>query len=238
MHSFASCEMPAKYSSGKQKSRFVMFEHVSSGDSSRNGDTPLRSTYNTTPTLLKSENTPTVTEYRHPTQEHRYHCYAPTIRKHSYSYRIQTPHSGAQIPLLCSHNQKTLLQLQNTDTPLRSTDTTAMLPQSENTPTVTEYRHPTQEHRHHCYAPTIRKHYYGHRTQTPHSGVCTTPLLRSYNQKTLTQSQNTDNSLRGTYNTTPTLLSSENTPTVTEHRQPTQEHVQHHSYTPVIRKHS
>ena len=153
MHSFASCEMPAKYSSGKQKSRFVMFEHVSSGDSSRNGDTPLRSTYSTTPTLLQSqnmdnplistysttptllqsENTPTITEYRDPAQEHiQHHSYAPTIRKHSYNHRTQTSRSGAR--------------------------TTPLL-QSQNTPTITEQRHPAKEQVHHLsYAPIIRNH--------------------------------------------------------------------------------
>ena len=99
MHSFASCEMPAKYSSGKQKSRFVMFEHVSSGDSSRNGDTPLNSTYNTTPTLLQSENTPTITQHRHPAQEH--------VQHHSYNHRT----------LLQSHNTDILLRNMYNTTP-------------------------------------------------------------------------------------------------------------------------
>jgi hypothetical protein len=41
MKSFASPETPQKYSSGKQKSRRTMFEHVSSRLSSRNGEMPL-----------------------------------------------------------------------------------------------------------------------------------------------------------------------------------------------------
>ena len=53
MKSFASPEMPEKYSCGKQKSRRTMFEHVSSRLSSRNGETPLRITYTTTPMLLQ-----------------------------------------------------------------------------------------------------------------------------------------------------------------------------------------
>ena len=90
----------------------------------------------------------------------------------------------------------TLLQSQNTDIPFRSTYNT--------TPTITEHRHPVQEH--------IQHHSYNHRTQTSRSGAHTTPLL---------QSQNTDIPFRSTYNTTPTI---------TEHRHPVQEHIQHHSY--------
>ena len=68
-----------------------------------------------------------------------------------------------------------------------------------------ERGHPTQKHvQHHSYTPTIRKHSYNHTTQTSCSGTCTTPL-HSYNQ-------------------------TEKTSTITQHRHPAQEHVQHHSY--------
>ena len=40
MKSLAASDTPAKYSSGKQKSRRMIFEHVSSTLSSKNGDTP------------------------------------------------------------------------------------------------------------------------------------------------------------------------------------------------------
>ena len=52
MRSIASFEISEKYSSGKQKSFLIMFAHVSSWLSSRNGDTPLSRTYRMTPTLL------------------------------------------------------------------------------------------------------------------------------------------------------------------------------------------
>lgn len=44
MNSLAAPEMSAKYSSGKQKSHFRMLAVVSSMESSKKGDTPLRRT--------------------------------------------------------------------------------------------------------------------------------------------------------------------------------------------------
>lgn len=46
---FASFEISWKYSSGNEKSHFKMFAVVSSTESSKNGETPLKNTYNKTP---------------------------------------------------------------------------------------------------------------------------------------------------------------------------------------------
>ena len=55
MNCLASSEISEKYSSGKQKSMWMMLEHVSSRLSSRKGDTPDSMTYVTTATLLKDK---------------------------------------------------------------------------------------------------------------------------------------------------------------------------------------
>ena len=137
--------------------------------------------YNTTPMLLLSEYTPTVTEQRYPAQEHtQHHSYIPKTSKYSYNHRTQKSCSGAcTTSLLHSYIQKTLIQSQNIDTLPRSThNTIPMLLQSENTPTIPQHRYPTHEYvQHHSYTPVIRKHSYNHRTQTPCSEAHTITFL-------------------------------------------------------------
>lgn len=55
---FASFEISKKYSSGKEKSHLRMFVVVSSTESSKNGDTPLRNTYNRMPKHQQSVHVP------------------------------------------------------------------------------------------------------------------------------------------------------------------------------------